>query len=228
MCAEGVGYEFSRPELLEQALTHSSYSSEHGLGRHASNERLEYLGDAVLKAVVAEALMRMMPDASEGAMSKVSAQVLSGRTLARVARRLRLGDMLRLSHGEELSGGRNKRRNLAGAMEAVIGAVFIDGGFDAARGFIMRWMEREIAQAISEPLADYKTALQERVQAGGAGTVWYTTLSVEGPPHAPVFTVQAVINGRPASIGVGSSRRDAEQNAARAALESLESLESLE
>jgi len=221
VCAEGIGYVFEHPDLLETALTHSSHSSEHDLGRQASNERLEYLGDAILKAVVAEALMGLMPDADEGSMSKVSAQVLSGRTLARAAKQLGLAEGLRLSRGEELSGGRNKMRNLAGAMEAVIGAIYLDGGYDPARGFIMRSLEREIHDAIAEPIPDYKSALQEKVQSDGRGWVSYATLSMEGPLHAPKFTVQALVCDRPVSIGVGPSRRQAEQDAARAALEAL-------
>jgi ribonuclease-3 len=221
VCADGISYEFRTPALLETALTHSSYCAEHGLGRQASNERLEYLGDAILKAVAAEALMRLMPDADEGRMSKVSAQVLSGGTLARAAKRLGLAERLRLSRGEHLSGGRSKVRNLAGAMEAVIGAIYLDGGFDDARQFIMRSLDCEIRRAIEEPAADYKTALQERVQSDGRGRVSYTTLSKEGPAHAPRFTVQALVSGRPVSQGVGPSRRQAEQDAARAALEAL-------
>lgn len=221
VCADAIGYEFRAPALLETALTHSSYCSEHDLGRHASNERLEYLGDAILKAITAEALMSMMPDADEGRMSKVSAQVLSGRTLARAAKKLGLAERLRLSRGEELSGGRNKMRNLAGAMEAVIGAIYLDGGFDDARGFIIRSLEREMRDAIDEPSPDYKTALQEKVQSDGIGRVSYSTLSMDGPPHAPSFTVQAFVSDRPVSRGTGPSRRQAEQNAARAALDML-------
>lgn len=218
-----IGHFFSDTSLLERALTHTSYSAEHQLGRYASNERLEYLGDAILKAVVAERLMELMPDANEGRLSKVSAQVLSGRALAMVARSLGLPQFVRLGHGEELSGGRDKQRNLAGVMEAVIGAVFLDSGFDAASDFIRRCLEEEVQRVISTPASDYKTSLQEMVQAGGSSQVTYATLAVEGPPHMPSFTVQAKVDGRPVSVGMGPSKRKAEQDAARQALEILSS-----
>ena len=164
-----LGYEFKDQSLLLLALTHTSYAAEHHAGRTESNERLEYLGDAILKAVIADQLMRLLQLADEGRLSKLSAQILSGRALAEAALTLDLQRFIRLGHGEETSGGRTRRRNLAGVMEAVIGAIYTDGGFGEARDFIVRVMEPIIEHVISDPGCDYKTALQEHVQGAGIG-----------------------------------------------------------
>ncbi|MEA4882121.1 MAG: ribonuclease III [Clostridia bacterium] len=216
-----IGCHFGDSGLLVRALTHTSYASEHGLERSESNERLEYLGDAILKAVVAGELVRVMGDADEGKLSKVSAQVVSGLSLARVAREMGLDAHVRLGHGEESTGGRTRTRNLAGVMEAVIGALYLDSGFEHARAFIVRAMSPTIEAVMLGPASDYKTALQEEVQGGPLGAISYRIVRAEGPPHRPCFTAEALIGEAIAGSGEGSSKRQAEQEAARSALASL-------
>ncbi len=216
-----LGYRFADQSLLIAALTHTSYAAEHRAGRGESNERLEYLGDAILKAIIADKLVRMLEQADEGRLSKLSAQILSGRSLAEVALSLDLQNYIRLGHGEESTGGRSRRRNLAGAMEAVIGAVYTDGGFDIARGFVIRVIEPIIERALSGPLSDYKTALQEFVQGAGDGPVSYSTVRADGPSHRPWFTVEVWVGNRVIGSGQGSSKRAAEQSAARDGMSTL-------
>lgn len=216
-----LGYEFSDQSLLLLSLTHTSYAAEHQAGRSESNERLEYLGDAILKAVIADQLMRLLQLADEGRLSKLSAQILSGRALAEAALTLDLQRYIRLGHGEEMSGGRARQRNLAGIMEAVIGAIYIDGGFDQARDFIVRVMEPIIERVISGPGSDYKTALQEYVQGAGIGDLSYRTVRADGPSHEPWFTVEVLVGERVIGSGQGRSKRAAEQAAARYGMEML-------
>ena len=216
-----LGYEFSDQSLLLLSLTHTSYAAEHQAGHRESNERLEYLGDAILKAVIADQLMRLFQLADEGRLSKLSAQILSGRALAEAALALDLQRYIKLGHGEEISGGRTRRRNLAGIMEAVIGAIYIDGGFDQARDFIVRVMEPIIERALSGPGSDYKTALQEYVQGAGIGDLSYRTVRADGPSHEPWFTVEVLVGERVIGSGQGRSKRAAEQAAARYGMEML-------
>ncbi len=216
-----LGYEFRDQSLLLLSLTHTSYAAEHQAGHGESNERLEYLGDAILKAVIADQLMRLLQLADEGRLSKLSAQILSGRALAEAALALDLQRYIKLGHGEEISGGRTRRRNLAGIMEAVIGAIYIDGGFDQARDFIVRVMEPIIERAISGPGSDYKTALQEYVQGAGIGDLSYRTVRADGPSHEPWFTVEVLVGERVIGSGQGRSKRAAEQAAARYGMEML-------
>ncbi|HHY62943.1 MAG: ribonuclease III [Bacillota bacterium] len=221
-----LGLEFEDKSLLVRALTHTSYAAEHGQDRALSNERLEFLGDAILKAVMAEQLMTLMEDADEGRLSKVSAQAVSGQALARAAVDLGVSDFIMLGHGEESSGGRCRQRNLAGAMEAIIGAVYLDSGFDEARSFIIRALASEIHDAITGPENDHKTAFQEAVQARSLGQASYRTVKSEGPPHKPWFTVEALIADRVVGTGEGPSKRAAEQEAAKDGLRMLENGES--
>jgi len=216
-----LGYEFSDPSVLLLSLTHTSYAAEHQAGHRESNERLEYLGDAILKAVIADQLMRLLQLADEGRLSKLSAQILSGRALAEAALTLDLQRYIRLGHGEEMSGGRARQRNLAGIMEAVIGAIYSDGGFDQARDFIVRVMEPIIERVISGPGSDYKTALQEYVQGAGIGDLSYRTVRADGPSHEPWFTVEVLVGERVIGSGQGRSKRAAEQAAARYGMEML-------
>ena len=216
-----LGYEFTDQSLLLQALTHTSYTAEHQAGHSESNERLEYLGDAILKAVVADQLMRLLQLADEGRLSKLSAQILSGRALAEAALTLDLQRYIRLGHGEEMSGGRARQRNLAGIMEAVMGAIYSDGGFDQARDFIVRVMTPIIERVISGPGSDYKTALQEYVQGAGIGDLSYRTVRADGPSHKPWFTVEVLVSGSVIGSGQGQSKRAAEQAAARCGMEML-------
>ena len=224
--SSALGLRFQDPSLLAKALTHTSYAAEHGQDRAASNERLEYLGDAILKAVMAEQLVHLMGDADEGRLSKVSAQAVSGQALARAAVELGVPNFIMLGLGEESSGGRMRQSNLAGAMEALFGAVYLDSGFDAARSFIIRVLENEIHDAITGPENDHKTAFQEAVQARSLGQASYRTVKSEGPPHKPWFTVEALIADRVVGTGEGPSKRAAEQEAAKDGLRMLENGES--
>jgi ribonuclease-3 len=216
-----LGYEFGDESLLLLALTHTSYAAEHQAGHSESNERLEYLGDAILKAIIADQLMRLLQSADEGRLSKLSAQILSGRALAEAALTLDLQRYIRLGHGEEISGGRTRRRNLAGVMEAVIGAIYRDGGFGPARDFVVRVMEPIIERAISGPVSDYKTALQEYVQGAGIGDLSYRTVRSDGPSHRPWFTVEVLVGDGVIGSGQGPSKRAAEQTAARDGMKRL-------
>jgi ribonuclease-3 len=216
-----LGYQFIDESLLLRALTHTSYAAEHRSGRNESNERLEYLGDAVLKAVIADRLVRLLEQADEGRLSKLSAQILSGRALAQVALDLGVQYHIRLGHGEESSGGRTRRRNLAGAMEALIGAIYRDGGFAEAHDFIVRTMEPVVQQTISGPPCDHKTALQERVAGAGIGPLSYRTVRADGPSHKPLFTVEVLVGERVIGCGQGPSKRAAEQSAAHDGMETL-------
>jgi len=220
-----LGYEFKDQSLLLLALTHTSYAAEHHAGRTESNERLEYLGDAILKAVIADQLMRLLQLADEGRLSQAVGSDPSGRALAEAALTLDLQRFIRLGHGEEISGGRTRRRNLAGVMEAVIGAIYTDGGFGEARDFIVRVMEPIIEHVISDPGCDYKTALQEHVQGAGIGDLSYRTIRADGPSHRPWFTVEALVGDRVIGSGQGPSKRAAEQAAARHGMEMLGSAE---
>jgi ribonuclease-3 len=216
--AAALGYPFEDPGLLERALTHRSYESE-GSGR-ASNERLEFLGDAVLGLVIADELFGGW-GLSEGEMAKVRAAVVNETSLAAVARRLGIGPELRLGRGEESTGGREKVSILADAMEAVLGAVYLDGGLDEARRVILAdWRPLIAERAASPGRRDYKTRLQE-VLAGRGMTPVY---SVEGfgPDHQRTFSAEVKAQGRRLGRGTGTSKKRAQQEAARRALSELE------
>lgn len=209
------------PGLLETALTHASYAHEAGEAV-AHNERLEFLGDAVLGVAVADLLYRRYPQAPEGDLSRMRAALVCAPTLARVARRLGLGQFLRLGHGEEASGGRDRTSVLAGALEAVIGAVYLQHGLEAARRLVERCFAEEFALAArGELVEDFKTALQEWSQRHLAAEPIYRVVAQEGPDHAPVYTVEVLLGGRPAGSGRGRSKKEAEQAAAEEALRRL-------
>jgi ribonuclease-3 len=220
---EILGVTFENVSLLEQSLVHRSYLNENPDFHLPSNERLEFLGDSLLGFVVAEKLYMESPDLSEGKMTKLRASVVRGETLARVATSLGLGESLYLGHGEEASGGRQRRSNMAGLLEAVLGAVLVDKGFPVAKDLVLRLLDAEIAGAIEGRVtADYKSRLQEVVQARDQVTPVYRTTSEEGPDHAKDFTVQVLIGDDVVGTGHGKSKRRAEAEAARQALECLE------
>lgn len=207
-------------ELLELAFRHSSYVREHGLDELASNQRLEYLGDAVLDLVFAEHLYQRYPDLTEGGLTRIKAALVRQSALASVARELGLGDYLLLGHGEETSGGRKKSSLLADLLEALVGAIFLSGGYEAARDFVLlHFQERlkEVANCAS--LRDDKSALQELLQARGEPPPTYVVIETTGPPHNRWFTVEATFNGQVIGRGEGGSKRAAEQAAAADALE---------
>ena len=214
---ERIGYRFRDASLLEQALRHGSAATE---ARLRSNETLEFLGDAVVDLVVSEMLLQAHPLAGEGELTRRRAAIVNAKGLAAQALRLDLGRWLRLGRGEARSGGERKGGVLADAFEALVGAVFLDGGYQAARVLLQAQLAPAIAAA--DPLAgDWKTELQERTQAASHRTPTYTLLEASGPDHARRFRVAVEVGGRLVAEGEGSSRKAAEQEAARGALERL-------
>ena len=214
-----MGHAFARPELLEQALTHASLANEAG-DRDAGNERLEFLGDAVLGLVVAERLMAERPDADEGELTHARAAAVNRSALAGRARALHLEDGVRLGRGARRQGGRTRDSVLANALEAVIGALYLDGGLEVARSFIGRELET-LLHPSARRARDAKSSLQELLQAQGREPPHYATVSAEGPPHARQFAVEVRAGGTLIGVGSGASKRAAEQAAASAALAAL-------
>jgi ribonuclease-3 len=217
-----LGVSFSDLSLLERALVHSSYINENPGFALASNERLEFLGDAVLDLIVAEKLYRDFPQFSEGEMTRLRAAVVRRETLARMARAIRLGDYLYLGKGEEASGGRRKPTNLAGALEAVIAAIFLDQGSTVTRDFILSLLDRELQKVVSrgaEP--DYKSQLQHLIQVRQQQTPTYRVIESVGPDHNRRFTIEVKAGDTVLGRGSGKSKKLAETEAARSALERL-------
>ncbi|MDT7547669.1 MAG: ribonuclease [Actinomycetota bacterium] len=207
------------PPLLERALTHRSYAYEHG--GLPTNERLEFLGDAVLGVIVTDALYRTHPDLPEGQLAKLRASVVNTRALAGVARSLELGRWLRLGKGEEVTGGRDKGSILADTMEALIGAVYLDRGLEAATVMVRALFDPLMKAATEDGAAlDWKTSLQELTAARGLGVPEYV-VAESGPDHQKAFTAMAVVQGEPRGDGAGRSKKEAEQQAAEAAWRSL-------
>ncbi|HJT20863.1 MAG TPA: ribonuclease III [Nitrospira sp.] len=221
-----LAYRFTNEALLEEALTHSSYVNERKPAEGSHNERLEFLGDAVLSLVMSEYLASRLPLYSEGALSKLKAKLVSESSLARVARRLKLGEHLKLGRGEERSGGREKDSLLSDAIEAVIAAVHLDGGFAASRSVTLRLFEDELRTAVEDrrPGAeDYKTQFQEWCQKRYDRLPRYDTVRESGPDHDKVFEVQVSVKDHVLGTGIGRSKKEAEQLAAKQALERTES-----
>ena len=220
--------EFSDRALLERALTHRSWAHEHvGPGEEARarllhNEALEFLGDSVLGLVISEELFRIHPEVTEGELSRMKHRLVSTQTIARAARRLGLGEHLRIGRGEEKTGGRRKRALLADVFEAVLAAIYFDQGLEAARGFLMRALAEEMAGANPANASDYKTLLQERLQAEFHVAPFYELVETEGPPHSRIFHVEVSWNGVQVK-GRGGTIKAAEMEAARVALEQLAS-----
>ena len=219
---QSLGISFNNPSLLEQALVHSSYINENPGFAPASNERLEFLGDAVLGLIVAEKLYQDFPHSTEGEMTKLRAALVRRDTLARVARAIELGDYLYLGKGEEASDGRRKSANLAGALEAVIAAISLDQGLDTARDFIQRLFIKELQRIVSHGAAvDYKSRLQEFIQARQHQTPVYQVIEATGPAHDRKFIVEVRAGDTVLGRGAGKSKKTAETEAAHAALEQL-------
>ena len=213
-----VGHTFRDPALLTLALTHASYAHEHG---GPDQERLEFLGDAVLQLVVTDWLYERFPTAREGELSRLRQRLVNTGCLAEVGGRLGLGPHLRLGAGEDASGGRERPRVLAGAVEAVIGAAFVDGGVDAARAMLRGWLGEHVeALAAATPGAskDPRNALQELEQAAHGTTPTYHVTDTSGPAHAPWFVVEVRVGDRSLGRGEGASKREASRLAALAAL----------
>jgi len=217
-----LGVSFNAPSLLEQALVHSSYVNENPGFAPASNERLEFLGDAILGLVVAEKLYQDFPHSAEGEMTRLRAALVRGNTLARVARTIKLGDYLYLGKGEEASGGRRKPANLAGALEAMIAAVFLDQGLTTTSDFILRLFDEELQRAASQGASvDYKSQLQELIQAKEQQTPTYQLVEAMGPDHDRRFTIEVRVGDTVLGKGSGKSKKAAETEAARSALAQL-------
>jgi ribonuclease III len=221
-----VGYRFRDPGLLEHALTHRSRVHEDASGGVFDNESLEFLGDAVLGFVIADLLFREFPQHNEGEKSKIKASIVSAPALGRLAERLGLGEFLILGRGEEKSGGRRKLALVADSYEALIAAIYLDGGIQAARAFIERDFGGLIDEARQRGAAatftmDFKSALQEWLQSRDRGLPEYRLSGEHGPAHRKVFEIELVVAGEPIARGHGRSKKSAEQNAAKAALDVL-------
>jgi ribonuclease III len=214
---------FNNLELLQQAFVHRSYLNEAALLPHlASNERLEFLGDAVLGLVVGEELYRRFPDRTEGSLTEMRAQLVRGSTLGQVGERLGLGSLLVLGRGEDQSGGRGRIVNLGRALEALLGAVYLDQGLDVTRGLVLRLFEVELTNLTRVTLrADAKSLLQQLAQATYKTTPEYVTVAQAGPDHSREFIIEVRLGGRTAGTGRGKNKRLAQQAAAAAALELL-------
>ncbi|MDY6918459.1 MAG: ribonuclease III [Chloroflexota bacterium] len=219
---ELLGVHFSDQSLLQQSLVHRSYLNENPDFSLPSNERLEFLGDALLGFVVAEKLYAECPDLSEGEMTKLRASLVRGENLARLASSHGLGDYLLLGHGEEASGGRKRKSTLAGLLEAIVGAVLVDNGFPAARDLVLRLFDDGLKDAVLGKVAvDYKSRLQEVIQGRLQVTPTYRTASETGPDHAREFVVEVLVGDAVIGTGHGRSKRRAEVEAARNALEGM-------
>ena len=215
-----IGYKFKNITLLQNALTHSSYANEQWHDSLKSNERLEFMGDSILGMVVAEHLYRTQPNRPEGDLTRMRADMVCERSLAEIAKKLDLGSHLMLGKGEELSGGRNRPSILADAVESVIAACFLDGGMAPAEDFIQKFVLCNVPVSAMKN-TDYKTALQELVQQKKNQQLTYRLVGESGPDHDKQFLVELSLNGTVVGKGVGTSKKRAEQDAARVALEAL-------
>jgi ribonuclease III len=233
---ECLGYKFSTKELLERALTHSSAVPElrsAGAEEPVSallprdNERLEFLGDAVLELLASEYLLATFPEWSEGQLSKSRARIVNAGSLEAAARKLHLGEHLRVGRGEEKTGGRDKQTLLADAFEAVVAAVYLDGGLGAVREVLRKVLFEQALEERGERISesDRKSALQELLQGRGQATAEYRVVGESGPDHQKVFQIEVWIDGECMATGEGSTKKEAEQRAARSALEQLERAE---
>lgn len=215
-----IGYRFRNLSLLQNALTHSSYANERWHNSLLSNERLEFLGDSILGMLVAEYLFRNFPNRPEGELTRMRADMVCEKTLAAAANRIGLGEHLLLGHGEEQGGGRSRDSILADAVESVIAACFLDGGVDAALKFVRQFILVEVPVSKLHN-ADYKTQLQELVQQKKNQVLSYALVGQSGPDHDKQFDVEVSLNGTVVGSGSGSSKKRAEQDAARTAIEKL-------
>ncbi len=220
-----LGYRFRNPKLLFQALTHRSYVNEREGEALRNNESLEFLGDAVLGFLISALICERCPDLTEGELSKIKAYLASAANLVRLAKRIHLGDFILLSRGEEKTGGRIKRAILVDAYEAVIGAIYLDGGVDDASAFVKAQIEAFLEQLDLKQLTygDFKSALQEHLHNLGRSEPMYRVADEIGPDHRKTFVVQVIIDGSVVSESSGRTKKEAQQSAARLALERLKS-----
>ena len=215
-----IGYRFRNIQLLQNALTHSSYANERWHNSLLSNERLEFLGDSILGMLVAEYLYRNFPDRPEGELTRMRADMVCEQTLAAAANKIGIGEHLLLGHGEERFGGRSRNSILADAMESVIAACFLDGGIQAALKVVQQFILVEVPVTKLHNV-DYKTQLQELVQQKKNQVLSYALVSESGPDHDKKFDVEVSLNGTVVGSGSGSSKKRAEQSAAASAIEKL-------
>ncbi len=216
--AEALGLPNSAQQLLREAFSHPSYVREAGRSAYESNQRLEFLGDAIIDAVIADELYARFPEMTEGWLTRAKAAIVRTANLARVARELELGKYLLLGRGEENSGGRTKTSLLADVLEALVGAIYLSAGWAAAQKFVLGHLLDVINEVEDQSFQDAKTTLQELFQAHTQSTPQYVTVSSTGPPHAPVFEVEVGFGERVLGRGTGHNKQQAEQAAARAAL----------
>lgn len=216
---EKIGYVFNDQKLLRQAVTHSSFANEQKINRGGDYERLEFLGDAVLELVSSEFLFRENPEMPEGELTKLRASMVCEPALAYCAKQLDLGGYLYLGKGEDATGGRKRESIVSDVMEALIGAIYLDGGFPAAKAFIERFVLSDLENKIL--FYDSKTVLQEMVQQEGLGQLRYELTGEDGPDHDKEFTVQACLGEKPVGAGTGRTKKAAEQKAAYEAILTL-------
>lgn len=219
---EALGYRFADPALLDNALTHRSFINETPAHPCRDNERLEFLGDAVLELIVTDLLMRRCPDAAEGELSRRRSSVVNERPLADLARLFGLGERLLLGRGEEASGGRSKPSLLANAFESIVAAIYLDAGFDRTAAVVERWLEPLIATGEAVLYRDFKTAAQELCQSRFGQFPRYGLLAESGPDHDKRFETGLFIGERLLATGTGKSKKEAEQGAARRAIAALQ------
>ena len=215
---KSLGYKFKNPDLLTAALTHSSYANENKKSGFLSNERMEFLGDSVLGMTVASLIYSSMPTMPEGRMTRLRAELVCEKSLASLASALNLGDYLLLGRGEEKGGGRTRPSILADALEAVIAAMYLDGGFKPVERFVSKHIGPQKSLRDVEN-TDYKTSLQEKIQEKHGQTLSYHVLDETGPDHMKIYSVEVRLNGSFIGRGVGRSKKEAEQSAAHSALE---------
>jgi len=215
-----LGYTFKRHSLLKHAITHKSFIHEQNLHPLDSNERLEFLGDAVLELCISDFLYHRYPEISEGDLTKKRAALVCEATLASLARSLSVGTFILLGQGEAAEGGRERDSILSDVLESIFGAIFLDGGLEEVRALILRLYE-PVEEKATRANKDFKTALQERLQKISKQTATYSIINETGPAHKKIFTAQAIYNGKAIGTGSGASKKIAEQEAARMALEKI-------
>ncbi|MBR2893914.1 MAG: ribonuclease III [Clostridia bacterium] len=214
-----IGYEFKNKSLLETALTHSSYANEKQTGKDC-NERLEFLGDSVLGFVTAEYLFSEYKNRPEGEMTKLRAAVVCEKSLFKFADQIELGKYIMLGKGEEQTGGRNRPSVVSDAFEAVVAAIYLDGGMDAAKEYILKFIKDAVKKEVG--FKDNKSLLQEKIQRDKNNVLVYEEVGEEGPDHDKTFVFQVKLNGEVVGLGKGKSKKEAEQNAAGIALEKID------
>nr|WP_243739990.1 ribonuclease III [Aureibacillus halotolerans] len=221
---ESISLSFLNQELLFQAFTHSSYVNEHRSKTYEDNERLEFLGDAVLELMISQFLFRKYPEMSEGELTKLRAAIVCEPSLVRFAETLHFGELVLLGKGEELTGGRKRPALLADAFESFIGALYLDQGVEAVNQFLEICVYPSVSEGAFSHVMDYKSQLQEIVQQRGAGGLEYAILEEKGPAHNREFIATVNLNGNSIGQGSGRSKKEAEQQAARKAIEAVEKM----